>query len=141
VNATPAGHLVVAPLLRRALCKHKWATRGWDAETIVHLAAETVGSCGVTVARVLDVVFDAATAFGNVRRLQIVQLLRQRGTCAPHTIVGEAAMSPIACLRHLDKLQRRGYVRHMGAAAWSLCEKARTPFHAALLAEICAHLS
>jgi len=129
-----------ASLVRRALLNARWATRGWDEKEVVHLSARTMATVGRSVLRVFDVIFDAATAFGNVRRLQILRLLMQRGACSASSVVHELKISPAACCRHLDKLVRRGYVSRRGREAWALSKEPRSRFHAELLALVVSGL-
>ena len=112
-------------------------TRGWPAGDVIHLSERTPSRLGLRVARALDVAFDAATGFANVRRLLVLRLLLQKG---PVTLEGarrEAQMSEQACERHMDKLGRRGYVRQAVDGRWLLTRKGRTPFHAAVLRLVC----
>ena len=56
------------------------------------------------------VVFDAATAFTSVRRLQILRWLSSVGAADAATLCRELHMSSAAASRHTAKLIRRGYV-------------------------------
>lgn len=129
-----------AALLLRVWRDPRWATSGWDEEGILHLQPNMLGHVNQQVARALDVVFDAATAFGNVRRLQLLRLVVRAGSCTDERIVAELKMSPVACWRHTDKLVRRGVLRRQGAAGWALSEGQRTPVHAALLSLVLGRL-
>ncbi len=135
-EATGQPGFVPTELLRRAFVGPGWATRGWPEERAVHLLPATVAAMGKLPARVADVAFDAATAFGNVRRLQIVRRLVEKGACEESRFVTDLSMSPQACSRHIDKLKRRGYVRAIKPGKWGLCNEARTPFHRALLSAV-----
>jgi len=94
-------------LIRRAFRDPLWALRGCSCESLMHVTPELAGVSPQTL-RVMDVIFDAATAFTNVRRLQIVRYLQTRGTARLSELVAELRMSPQAASRHADKLRRRG---------------------------------
>lgn len=132
----------VAPcaLIRRALANARWATRGWGRKDVLHLSARTVKQAGLDTSRVLDLVFDATTGFTNVRRLQILRMLRRQGWCTVTMMVSELRMSPQACLRHLHKLERRGFVRGTRRGSWHLAKRGRTPFHATLLRHVLSQI-
>ncbi len=119
----------------------RWATAQWRERGVIHLSSETVARVGLRAARALDVVFDAATAFGNVRRLQIVQLLSRRPPCEFGRVRQELRMSLRACERHLDKLARRKYVRRVASRVWTLADRQRTPFHEALFGAVLSVLA
>jgi len=121
-----------AVLVRRACRDPEWATSGWGEDQLVHLLPDTARRVGLAAARAFDVMFDAATAFGNVRRLQLVSLLLEAGPCGEEHIVQELSMSRAACWRHADKLLRRGVLRHAAPRVWALAGKPRTRFHGAL---------
>ena len=121
-----------ADLVCRACRDVGWGTSGWDEGTLIHLSPSMSEQTGLPVARALDVLFDAATSFGNVRRLQLVRLLAQQGPCLEGQIVAQLKMSSIACRRHIDKLSRRGVVHRQGGDGWRLSKSQRTPVHAAL---------
>jgi len=123
------GPLLPVALVRRAVEDPTRVARGWDEEGIVHLRPETVATVGEVLARALDVMFDATTAFTNVRRLQIIRLLVQERECGRVEVVGRLKMSPLACSRHLDKLARRGYVRQARGGLWRLCGRWRSALH------------
>ena len=127
------------PLIRLAISDCNWATRGWREKAILHLDDKRVHSLPAGVRRVLDVIFDATTAFSNVRRLQIVRFLLDKGMCSPGEIRRELSMSANAASRHLAKLERRGYLRREGVGGWALDRTGRTPFHAKLLAMVLSH--
>ncbi len=57
-----------------------------------------------------ETVFEAATAFTNVRRIQILRLLTSRESVTVRMLTEELRMSEPAVGRHMDKLMRRGYV-------------------------------
>jgi DNA-binding transcriptional ArsR family regulator len=124
------------PPLHRALDDPAWAAAGWQENKVVHLTSPVVAPLERTVQRSLDIVFDAATAFGNVRRLQIVRLLMQGGAWTSEAIVERLSMSPAACCRHMSKLLRRGCVRRGGRGTWAIGDAQKTAFHEALLREV-----
>jgi len=130
----------VSPL-RHALAEPQWATKRWREKSILHLSSPLVTRLSRVTQRAMDVVFDAATAFGNVRRLQLLRVLFEGGQCDPAAAVSELRMSPLAFARHIEKLESRGYVRDQRAAGWSLAARPRTAFHGALLSEVGAALA
>jgi len=131
-----AGPEGIVRLVRRACQDVKWATTGWGEKALVHLSAPAVAKLPVGVARALDAVFDAATAFTHARRLMILRFLAENGPARAALVVTALRMSPQARERHLDKLERRGYVCQPGRGTWALCTRQKTPFHRALLAQI-----
>ncbi|MBM4034107.1 MAG: winged helix-turn-helix transcriptional regulator [Planctomycetes bacterium] len=120
-------------LVERAFLNASAACRGWQEDRIVHLARRTVQAVEPTMATVMDVIFDACTAFTNVRRLRLLELLKRNGPCTRGSIVAELKMSDVACGRHLHKLARRGYVRIVNPGAWGFAREPRTRLHARLL--------
>ena len=86
-------------------------------------------------------VFDAATAFTSVRRLQILRYVS--GTPAKSaTLCAELHMSHAAAGRHLAKLVRRGFVVAGGSprrAVYRLATTFATPVHARLFEIISEH--
>jgi len=54
--------------------------------------------------------FACFTAFTHPRRLQIIRHLVRHDTASFAELRGALSMSPRACMRHLDKLDRRGYL-------------------------------
>jgi len=134
------GRFVPTRLARRAFLDPAWATRGWEEETLLHLPSPPVAGVGEDVLRAFDVVFDASTAFTQVRRLLLLRFLRQMGVCTCESIVDGLKMSRPACYRHLDKLARRRYASRRKDDTWVLSAKHRTPVHAALLAMVLPHL-
>ena len=86
-------------------------------------------------------VFDAATAFRSVRRLQILRYVS--GTPASSaTLCGELHMSHAAAARHLGKLVGRGFVvagRSRRRAVYRLATAFATAVHARLFEIISEH--
>jgi len=81
------------------------------------------------------ILFDAATAFADVRRLQILRRLARGEEATAATLGQELKMSPWAVARQTDKLMRRGYLRSRETtetAVYRLAETFKTPIHAAL---------
>ncbi len=81
---------------------------------------------------------DAATAFTNVRRLQILRRLttREQEVLAVETLSQELGMSESAVSRHTSKLIRRAYVeagRVGRRLEFRLASKSKTPLHGKLL--------
>ncbi|MBM4034909.1 MAG: ArsR family transcriptional regulator [Planctomycetes bacterium] len=128
-------------LVRETLASPARACRSWRADSILHLSEDTVTLVGEPVARAMDVIFDAATAFGNVRRVQLVRLLRQQGPCTGVGICGTLRISPYAFWRHIRKLQRRGYVRQRSPGLWQLTRTHKALFHHELFGIVVKALS
>ena len=83
-----------------------------------------------------DIVFEAATAFTNVRRLQILRRLTRGDVVTVDTLMTELSMSDAAISRHTTKLIRRGYVEADAAGrglAYRLASQCKTAIHARLL--------
>ena len=81
------------------------------------------------------VVFDAATAFTDVRRLQILHRLMRGRTATVEMLVRELSMSRPAVTRQTTKLIRRGCVEagHSGRnLVYRLSHDSKTPIHAEL---------
>jgi DNA-binding transcriptional ArsR family regulator len=81
-------------------------------------------------------IFDAATGFTNLRRLQVLRHLAQGKTADALILSRELGMSPTAATRHIAKLVRRGYLcvsRSGHRVVCQLAAKAKTPAHARLL--------
>lgn len=131
----------VVQIVLHACTDPDWATEGWEERRLAHVAADVTARLSPRAARALDVVFDAATAFGNIRRLQIVRLLLQRGACSHRTIARELSMSMRASARHVDKLRRRGYVQQDASGLWKLTERRRTVVHGQLLGVVAPRLA
>ena len=89
-----------------------------------------------------NVVFDAATAFTSVRRVQILRRLAQGDGVSVSKLMRELSMSDAAVSRHMGKLVRRGYVcaAHSGRPlAYRLAPDAKTPHHSRLFDIVRAH--
>jgi len=87
-------------------------------------------------ARLHAIVFEAATAFANVRRLQILRRLAQETEVSVETLTVELRMSESAVSRHMGKLIRRGYVavaRSGHSLAYCLAGTPKSLVHATLL--------
>jgi len=54
--------------------------------------------------------FTCFTAFTHPRRLQVIRHLERQGSASFAELCLALSMSPRACMRHLDKLDRRGYL-------------------------------
>ncbi len=74
----------------------------------LHEARQNVNGPEVELHRL---VFEAATAFTDLRRIQILRYLSQKGRAAGLQLEESLGMSPQALSRHMRKLARRGYVR------------------------------
>jgi DNA-binding transcriptional ArsR family regulator len=87
------------------------------------------------------ILFDAATAFTSVRRLQILRRLADGDAVDLRTLARELSMSDSAVSRHTAKLRRRGYLVASRAGrdlAFRVASQSRTPVHAGLFEIICA---
>jgi len=83
-----------------------------------------------------DFIFEAATAFANVRRLQILRRLAGGDVVTAENLARELSMSAPAVSRHTTKLVRRGYVEACRAGrslTYRLARKFKTPVHAKFL--------
>ena len=127
------------PLVRRAVMEPEWAADGWPHGELLHVNQAGQSDIPEPVVRAFDVVYDAATAFGNVRRLQIVRLLSTSGACSMPAMGEKLSMSRPACSRHVDKLLRRGYLDGR-RGTWGLAEGSTTPLHGAFLTLVLAAL-
>jgi DNA-binding transcriptional ArsR family regulator len=82
-----------------------------------------------------QVIFDAATAFTDVRRIQIVRHLFLKGASSMETLCDDLKMSIPAACRQTDKLVRRGYVLTQSRgldATFSIAKEFKTRVHAEL---------
>jgi len=86
--------------------------------------------------------FACFTAFTHPRRLQIVRHLARRGPASLTELGRGLAIPPRACLRHLDKLERRGFVRRRvrGRKTVYLLAKGRGALQRATLRVVVARL-
>ena len=86
---------------------------------------------------VCNTIFDAATAFTDVRRLQVMRRLCSTGETTTAVLTQELSMSDRALGRHVDKLARRGYILSARGEGRLLVHgpatSAKTSAHAALL--------
>lgn len=81
--------------------------------------------------------FEAATAFTDLRRLQILRLLADRSSATVQEMTSILRMSDYAACRQTRKLVRRGYLeaqREGRIIAYRLSRQFKTPVHARLLA-------
>ena len=90
---------------------------------------------GALEATLHTLIFEAATAFTNVRRLQILRQLSKNEVVTSEVLSQELSMSESAVSRHTAKLIRRGYVtlaqtkRPLG---YRLAGEFKSPIHARL---------
>lgn len=80
-------------------------------------------------------IFEAATAFTHVRRLQILRHLCRQKPATVEALTQHLHMSPSALSRHMAKLIRRGYVEVAPAPrvpTYRLTRQCKTPMHAKL---------
>ena len=115
--------------LRQVLSNPSHALGGGKRQEGRRLSAEEAQE------RVHALVFQAATAFTDLRRLQILRHLAGGKEATPQALCKERSMSVAAVSRHTEKLIRRGYVslRVAGQRAfYRLAPKFKTPIHAKL---------
>jgi DNA-binding transcriptional ArsR family regulator len=77
-------------------------------------------------------IFEAATAFTDLRRLQILRHLARQRAAVAHQLEDALSMSPQALSRHMAKLIRRGYVQTGRAGrdvVYDLSPAAKTAIH------------
>ena len=78
-------------------------------------------------------VFEAATAFTDLRRLQILRHLDSHVEATAEECVSQLRMSPPAVSRHMAKLGRRGFVvaKHKGKGVWAfqVASKPKSAIH------------
>ncbi len=83
-------------------------------------------------AELFRTIFEASTAFTDLRRLQVLRHLGRHHTAGTQDLVELLSMSPQALNRHMHKLIRRGFVlaRHHGhTVVYELNPAAKTPIH------------
>ncbi len=103
------------------------------------LRNNTVAGQGIDL---YDLVFDAATAFTDVRRLQILRRIADSGAAGPKTLSSELGMALQAAGRQTDKLIRRGYLIRVGTtcrAVFGISASFKSPVHAALFEIVREH--
>jgi DNA-binding transcriptional ArsR family regulator len=83
------------------------------------------------------VIFGAATAFTDLRRLQIVRYLETHGQATVEECVAQLKMSEFAVSRHTTKLRRRGFLvaqrRGRNVLVYRLAGSAKTLIHERML--------
>jgi len=82
-----------------------------------------------------NILFDATTAFTNLRRIQILRQLVTGQVLAVETLGKDLGLSASAVSRHTAKLISRGYVDSCRAGRcleFRLARKFKTPLHARL---------
>ena len=115
--------------LRKALVDPALAAKNCGVAEVRNRSRQTVET------QVHKIIFDAATAFTNVRRLQILRRLADHGPGDVTALTRELHMSPSAVSRNTAKLVRRGYVTTSQAGqllTYRLARGSRTPLHAGL---------
>lgn len=88
------------------------------------------------------VLFEAATAFTDLRRLQILRYLARSPGATGETLCDRLHMSPWALSRHTEKLLRRGYIEAQTTADGFLFRPAkhfRTSMHERLFQIVSSH--
>lgn len=80
-----------------------------------------------------ETIFEIATAFTDLRRLQILRYLQTHGPATPNELADELSMSVHAVSRHTTKLRRRGLItsqsRDGRSLMYTLCVDLKTPIH------------
>ena len=107
------------------------------AEALHHSTVDPLrkGHSTEAEARVHAIVFEAATAFDNVCRLQILRRLGLKGAASAETLCRELSISAPALSRHMAKLARRGYVgveSRGQTRLYGLSPEPKTPLHGEL---------
>jgi len=121
------------------------AMSGWLKALLGDPTAGTT-NCGVRELRnsspgddaqtVQEAIFQAATGFTDLRRLQIVSFLETHGEATVEELMGALKMSRFAASRHTAKLRRRSYLtarRCGGLLVFELSAKAKSVIHARML--------
>jgi len=84
-----------------------------------------------------EVVFDAATAFTDLRRLQILQYLQAHSQATAQELISQLKMSAYAVSRQTAKLRRRGFLSSertgINQLVFRLSTQFKTPIHARML--------
>jgi len=115
--------------LRKALSTPKRTLGDCADEEVRRLSAAEAQT------RVHQLVFEAATAFTDLRRIQILRHLAVGGEVTAEALSKELSMSEWAVSRHTNKLMRRGYLSLRSAgrpALYRLAAQFKTPIHAGL---------
>ena len=102
--AERASHPVTATVLQ-SLTRIFGTVTATDPDLVA--AADQAGSATCSDAAL----FACFTAFTHPRRLQIIRHLAVKGTATSGELSCALSMSPSAVQRHVEKLQRRGFVR------------------------------
>ena len=87
--------------------------------------------------------FEAMTAFTNVRRLAILRRLAKGKPVTVETLMNELRMSDAAVSRHMGKLLRRGYVRAASEGrclTYRLSDRPKSALHKELYAMVAPRL-
>jgi DNA-binding MarR family transcriptional regulator len=119
-------------------------TLAWLREVLVQ-PQWTLQDCGLhevrnssnsaSIDQIYRLLFEAATAFTDLRRLQILRHLAHEGETAADTLRTQLHMSAWAVARHTDKLVRRGYLAARitdTAVFFGLAKTFQTPLHVRL---------
>ena len=98
---------------RNAVVAAVWTGLGRAFSSVRRAEPETVARAGQAHSRTRSdrALFACFTAFTHPRRLQILWYMSDRRTAALEDLGTQLSMSPRACLRHIDKLERRGLLR------------------------------
>jgi len=109
-----------------------WMYRRLRAAGRARVTRGRSGSAPDAPAELCRTIFEAATAFTNVRRLQILRRLAGGEGVPVRTLTSELRLSESAASRHLAKLTRRGYVEvaHAGRClTYRRAPEFKTPVH------------
>ena len=87
--------------------------------------------------------FACFTSFTHPRRLQIISHLERHSAASLADLTAALAMSPRACFRHLDKLERRGFLRRRvrGHRTSYLVARGKGRLQQTLMRAVCARLT
>ena len=128
---------MAAAWLRKALSTPKRTLGDCADEEIHRLSAEEART------RVHQLVFEAATAFTDLSRLQILRHLVAGGEGTAKALSKELRMAEWAVSRHRNKLVRRGYLSLRSAgrpALYRLAAQFKTPIHAGVFLDYPSHV-
>jgi DNA-binding MarR family transcriptional regulator len=110
-----------------------------DPETTLKRAGLPVAdkcSLASAEAELVGLIFAIATAFTNVRRVQVLREISQGAAVTIAELTDRLHLSEAAASRHLCKLMRRGFVTAVESRwprAYQLAKRCRTPLHSEFL--------
>ncbi|MBM4045265.1 MAG: helix-turn-helix transcriptional regulator [Planctomycetes bacterium] len=128
---SPYGEQTLSGSMARWLCQVLKEGAQKESHRGVHELRD--GSPRASHASLHATIFQAATAFTDLRRLQILRYLETHDEATVENLRNELKMSRDAVFRHTDKLRRRGLLRVQamadGSFAFSLAREYKTPIH------------